>query len=343
MKKLVIKDIAEQLQVSKSTISFVLNGKARQHGISIKLENKILKYVEKVGYQPSRIAVGLSTGKSKTIGMLVEDISDPFFSSIARIVERSALSSGYRVIYGSTENDTVQAIDLLQAFRNHNVDGYIIAPPPGIENHIQELITDGFPVVVFDRDLPGLNCDKVLIDNFSGALQAVEHLVARQFKNIAMVTLLSRQNQMEERTNGYLKAIDDAGLVKKIKQIPYDQEKPKCVEVIRKFLAGQKATDAVFFSTNYLALSGIEAIRQLGLRVAEDIGIIVFDDNTNFELFSPSISAVAQPVKQIGEQVTQIMLNRLQSNTQAGFERVVLKTTLIARESTVNQVPALVK
>jgi LacI family transcriptional regulator len=148
---------------------------------------------------------------------------------------------------------------------------------------------------------------------------------------------------MEERTNGYLKAIDDAGLAKKIKQIPYDLEKTKCVEVIRKFLAGQKTIDAVFFSTNYLALSGIEAIRQLGLRIAEDIGIIVFDDNTNFELFSPSISAVAQPVKQIGEQVTQIMLNRLQANTQAGFERVVLKTTLIARESTVNQVPALVK
>lgn len=337
MKKLVIKDIAEQLQVSKSTISFVLNGKARQHGISIKLENKILKYVEKVGYQPSRIAVGLSTGKSKTIGMLVEDISDPFFSSIARVVERSALSSGYRVIYGSTENDTVQAIDLLQAFRNHNVDGYIIAPPPGTENYIRELVADGFPVVVFDRDVPGLNCDKVLIDNFNGALQAVEHLVARQFKNIAMVTLLSKQNQMEERANGYLKALNDSGLVQRVKQIPYDLEKSKCVEQIRRFLAGQKTIDAIFFSTNYLALSGIEAIRQLGLQVARDIGIVVFDDNTNFELFSPSISAVAQPVKQIGEQVTEIMLGRLQSNSPVDFQRIVLKTNFIARESTLNQ------
>ncbi|MFA6086784.1 LacI family DNA-binding transcriptional regulator [Mucilaginibacter sp.] len=335
-KKIGIKDIAEQLQVSKASVSVVLNGKARQYGISVALEEKILRLAKKVDYQPSRLAVGLSTGKSKTIGMLVEDISDPFFSSIARIVEKNAAAQGYRVIYGSTENDAVQTIGLLQTFRNHQVDGYIIAPSPGIDLHVSDLISDGFPVVVFDRSLPGIRCDKVLIDNFHGAFQAVSHLLANSFKNIVMITLLSKQDQMTERADGYAAAMKKYHLPEKVKAIGYEVEKSQCVQIIKKFLLANKNTDAFFFTTNYLALSGLQAIKELGLTISKNIGVIVFDDNTNFELFDPSISAVAQPIQEIGEQVTRIMLAILQGAPISEFETIILKTKLNLRSSSQN-------
>ena len=335
-KKIGIKDIAQQLQVSKASVSVVLNGKARKYGISDALENKILKFVKKIDYQPSRFAVGLRTGKSKTIGMLVEDISDPFFSAIARIVEKNAAANGYRVILGSTENDTDHTIDLLQTFRNHQVDGYIIAPPPGIDQQIRQLMDDGYPVVLFDRSLPTVDCSRVLVDNFDGAYQAVSHLIDNGFKNIAMITLISKQDQMAQRIAGYKEAMQKNGFTENIKAIDYDIEKFNCIRLIKKFLLSNKHTEAVFFATNYLALSGLEAIKELNLRVSQDLGVIVFDDNTNFELFNPSVSAVAQPIIKIGEKVTDIMLDLLETSDSHSFRQVVLKTKLEPRDSSVN-------
>src|SRR5205823_12757554 len=120
------------------------------------MEKKILNHVKKIGYQPNLVAKSLRTGKTKIIGMLVEYISDPFFASIAGVVEEKAYKHGYKIFYSSTENETKKAKALIQILRDRQVDGYIIAPPPGIEEDIQLLKADGFPVVLFDRYFPKL-------------------------------------------------------------------------------------------------------------------------------------------------------------------------------------------
>jgi LacI family transcriptional regulator len=333
-KKIVIKDIAEQLNISKTAVSFVLNGKAREHGISIKLEAEILKYVEEVGYRPNTIAQGLRTGKTKIIGMTIEDISDPFFSLIARMVEERAYAEGYRIIYGSTENDTTKTKDMLRVFRNHQVDGYILAPPPGVENDIRELLDEGFPVVIYDRTIPGIEVDTIIVDNHEAAYQATKHLIDNGYNNIAMITLVSEQLQMMDRQNGYEQMMQESDRPALIKRIIYHDKKEHCIKEIEDFLKKNRSLDAVFFATNYIAENGLEAIRNIGLNIPDDLAVIVFDDYTLFRLYSPAITAVSQPINEIADHVVSMMLNRLGSTEQIDPRKIVLKTKLVTRSST---------
>ncbi|WP_442587316.1 LacI family DNA-binding transcriptional regulator [Pedobacter sp. AW31-3R] len=334
-KKLAIKDIAEQLKISKTAVSFVLNGKARAQGISVVLEKRILDFIEKVGYKPSRMAQGLRTGKSNTIGMMVEDISDPFFSSIARRVEEVAYDNGYRIVFGSTDNDTIKSIDLIQLFRNHQVDGYIIAPSPGLDNEIQELINDGLPVVVFDRKSGEAKCDAVVVDNYDGTRKAILHLIENGYKNIAMITIVSEQHQMLDRLNAYQDLMDKYERPHLLKRVVFHVDKQKGIDSIQRFLEANKEVDAVFFATSYMAITGLQALKKMGRKVPQDIAVIAFDDYSSFDLFNPSITAICQPIQQISDEVINTMLNKLMARTEIAAEAAttVLETALLIRES----------
>ncbi|MVT08800.1 LacI family DNA-binding transcriptional regulator [Chitinophaga tropicalis] len=334
-KKLSIKDIAEQLNVSKTTVSFVLNGKASENGVSQAMQRKVLSYIEKVGYRPNKMAQGLRTGKSKTIGMMVEDISDTFFSTIARKFEEILTTKGYKIIYGSTENNTDVTKELIRVFRNHQVDGYIIAPPPGIEEDIKALIEDGVPVIIFDRPLTELDVDSVLVDNYRGAYKATQHLLANGYKNIVMVTLLSEQTQMRERERGYRQCVEEAGGKPAILKIRYHEKKEKAIADIEQYLKNNRKTDAVFFATNYLAENGLEAIANCKLAIADRIGVVVFDDSNWFRLFKPSITAISQPIEAICTEVTNLLMERLEQKKEIAPKAIVLPTNMIIRNSSV--------
>lgn len=334
-KKLGIKDIANQLNISKTTVSFILNGKAKEYGITPDLESKVLNYVKNVGYIPNKIAQGFRAGKTKILGMMIEDISDPFFSSIARATEEHAYNKGYQIIYGSTENDTRKAKDLILAFKNHGVDGFIIAPAPGIESDVSELLEDGFPIVIFDRPLGNINADTVLVNNFFASFSGVKHLVQEGYQNIALITLVSEQFQMIERQNGYLKAITDLKQSPIIKKIRYHSQREQSIVEIENFLKDNSAIDALYFSTNYIAENGLEAIRNLGLRIPQDVAVIVFDDSRLFKLHSPPVTAISQPITAIASHLVALMLTILTRTNDDGSspETVILDAELIIRAS----------
>lgn len=332
-KRLSIHDLARQLGVSATAISFVINGKASEKGISDELKKRILDHIEAVEYKPNLLAQSLRTGKSKIIGMLVEDISDPFFSSIARGVEINAYEKGYKIFYVSTENDPAKTKALLKVFRERQVDAYIIAPPPGIEADIQLLLDDNLPVILFDRYLPGLTTNNVVIDNFQGAHKAVEHLLINGFKNIGFVTLDSKQTQMRDRLDGYRQAVKDLNDTY-VLEIQYQSSEKDIVEKIKQFLSLNKNLDSVLFATNYLTSYGMKAINSLKLSVPTDLAIVSFDDNTFFELYSPSITAVAQPMDEISEKVVEKLMSCLNGNKNSDkTETIVLNTELIVRTS----------
>lgn len=335
-KRISIHDVARQLNISSTTVSFVLNGKAAEKRISPALEQKILAHVEEIGYQPNLVAKSLRTGKSKIIGMLVEDISDPFFSSIARTIEINAYKLGYRIFFSSTENETEKAKALLKIFRERQVDGYIIAPAPYLEQDIRQLLNDHCPVVLFDRFFPELETHNIIVDNYGGAHEAVAHFIANGFSNIGMVTLESGQSQMTDRLNGYLKAIEENRLKSYVQKIPYNQDDADIKKTIEAFIAANEEIDAILFATNYLAVAGVQAIADLNLLIPDNIGVIGFDDNTHFSLFRPSITAIAQPLQEMSEQV----INRLMQLLEPGAvpirpETIVLPVTLVVRESSI--------
>ncbi|WP_295122035.1 LacI family DNA-binding transcriptional regulator [uncultured Chitinophaga sp.] len=332
-KKISIYDIARDMSVSSATVSYVLNGKAAEKRISKGLEERILAHARELGYRPNMIAKSLRTGKTKIIGMLVEDISDPFFSSIAKVVEERAAQLGYRIFYCSTENDTTLTKGLLRVFRDAQVDGYIIAPPPGLEQDLQELQEDGYPVVLFDRFFDGLETANVVTDNFDGAYQAIRHFVENGCQQIGFITLDSEQVQMQDRLSGYDKAMEQSGLESLVLKVPYEIKHRNAAGKIKTFLEDNSHLEAVLFATNYLAIAGLEVMNDLHMQAPADLSVISFDDIKYFSLFSPSVTAVAQPVEAISEAVIQQLIDCLESSGTLEKKTTVLPVNLVVRAS----------
>ncbi|SHM50213.1 transcriptional regulator, LacI family [Chitinophaga jiangningensis] len=334
-KKVSIHDIAKALHLSAATISFVLNGKADEKKISGDVRKKVLDYIKKVGYQPNMIAKSLRTGKSNIIGMLVEDIADPFFSGISRGIESIAYHHQYKIFFASTENDVEKTRTLIRAFRERQVDGYIIAPPPGVEEEIQALMDDNVPVILFDRYLPVLNTSSVIVDNYAGAYQAVKHLKENGYAHIAFITLQSEQTQMMARLQGYHKAMEDRDCTPLVARIPYElSHHDSAAQLVAAFIKANDHIDAIIFATNYLAINGLRAISSLGLTIPENIAVVGFDDNTHFNLFSPSITAVAQPIEEIAQEVVLQLLSALSDEKENKKRRTVtLPVKLVIRNS----------
>jgi len=332
-KKLSIRDIGKELGISITTVSFILNGKAKEKRISEALTEKVLKFVEEVNFKPNMMAQGLRTGKSKIICLMVEDISNNLlFAQVARLIEEEAHNKGYRIIYCSTDNKKEKAIELIRLFRDRSIDGYIITPPEGIEKEIQSLLDEGIPVVLIDRNLPSLDCNHVVIENLNSTYEAISHLIKNGFKNIGFVTLDSDQMQMADRLGGYQKAIAEHGLKPHVKKVGFHDSSDQNVDAIASFLRENKNIDALFFSTNYIGVWGLQAIKSLNLRIPNDIAVISFDDQDLFKFYSPSITVVAQPVPEISSHIIRLMLNALEEK-DSGIHEIVLPAKLIVRES----------
>ncbi|NEU07402.1 LacI family transcriptional regulator [Flavihumibacter sp. R14] len=333
-KRLSILDIANSLDISSTTVSFILNGKAKEKRISDKLVEKVEKYVEDVGFRPNSLARSLRTGKSNIIGLMVESISNPFFANIARLIENKAYNNGYKIIYSSTDNDTTRTRELIRMFRERHVDGYIISPPEGIVDDIASLVSAGVPVVLFDRYLPGLDVDSVTIDNFESTYKAVKDLIRSGRRNIGFITVDSLQTQMQDRLAGYEKAIEEHGLAPHVKEVDFNQIPEKVIRHLTAFFRKEKDLDSIVFATNYLGISGLKTIRNIGLNIPGDISVIAFDDHDLFELHNPSITAISQPVDEIADAVINLLLNKLNKGSKPRKEQnVVLPAHLIVRDS----------
>jgi len=343
-KKLSIVDIANALNVSKTTISFILNGRAQEKRIGADLVEKVMKYVAEVGYKPNSLAKSLRTGKSNTIGLMVEDISNPFFANIARLIEDRAYKNGYKIIYCSTDNDTGKTQDLINMFRDRHVDGYIIAPPEGIEEDIESLIKDGMPVVLFDRHLPNIDADYIEVNNVLSTYNATRHFIDQGFKNIAFVTFASHQTQMVDRVKGYQDAIKSEGLKPTLKEIVFNQNEELIMNPLRNFIKENPELDAILFGTNHVGTCGLKIMQELGKKAPTDLAIISFDDHDVFELHSPPITAIAQPIEEIADNVISVLLEKL--NGQSADDKaqgIILKTDFKIRNSSLKVSPLIVK
>lgn len=327
-KRVSIKDIAKQLNISITTVSFVINGKAREKNISESLTKKVLELVAELNYQPNTLATSLRTGKTKIIGFLVDDISEPFFSGIARRIDEIASSLGYKILFSSTRNDTEKAIELLQIFKDRHVDGYIMALPEGLEEEVKKLIQTEAPVVLFDRYVQDVKTDYVIIDNLSSTYEATAHLIKNNYKKIGFVTIDTLQQQMVDRLAGYESAVEKYNLPAIVKKIKYVNSADSIEEMI-KFFKAEKQLDAVVFAANYICLDGLRTFRKLGIQIHKDMAVVSFDDFEILEFCEPPVTAIAQPLESIAENVMKILLNKLKKagksveNTQVSLPTIL--------------------
>ena len=342
-KRTLIHDIARHLDVSIATVSLVLNGKAKQSRISDALAQRVLAYVEEVGYKPNHLAKSLRTGKTHVIGLVVEDISNPFFATVAWLIEKQAFERGYRIIYCSTDNDTTKAKELISMFQDRHVDGYIIVPSEGLEDQISTILHENIPVVLFDRFLPELPTNYIVVDGAKGTYEATQHLFEQGFSNVAFVTTDSKQSQMEARLEGYMRALQEQGHSPRIKRVDTTHSE-NILEEIHSFILENRDCDAIIFSTNYLSIYGLEVIGKQKLRIPEDLAIVSYDDHDLFRLYTPAITVIAQPVEHIAKNVIDILLDELKHPTdrqEANYQTVVLPTSLVVRQSSVRSEAAI--
>ncbi|MCZ4242863.1 LacI family DNA-binding transcriptional regulator [Pedobacter punctiformis] len=335
--KILIKDIASQLNVSITTVSFVINGKAKEKNISDALAKRVLDLVEKLDYQPNALAKSLRTGKTKILGFLVDDISEPFFSGIARFIDEKASEMGYKILFSSTRNDQKKAIELLQIFRDRHVDGYIIALPEGLENEISKLIQTKKPVVLFDRYVPELKTDYVVIDNQGSTYEATQHLIDNGYKNIGFITIDTEQQQMIDRLAGYEQAIKEHNLSLHIKKLNYVNSADS-IKQMTHFFSTEEGLDAVIFAANYICMDGLRTFRQMEINILEDLAVVSFDDFELLEFCNPPVTAIAQPLEAIAERIMKTLLSKLNSDKGSSeYTESILPAVLNIRGSSLRK------
>ena len=338
-KKILIHDIAKHLDVSIATVSLVLNGKAKEKRISDLLAEKVLKYVEEVGYKPNQLAKSLRTGKTHVIGLVIEDIANPFFATIAALIEKKALARGYRILYCSTNNDPAKTRDLLTMFQERHVDGYILALPGGVEAEVRALVRGGKALVLFDRLLPGVQANAVVVDGATGMYEATQHLLSQGYRHIALFLPQSKQTQLAARAQGYAHALRERDLTPLVQEIAFPQEPEQILEEMLAFFEVHPGCEAVLFATNYLGVYGLEALRRLGRDIPSQMAVISFDDNDLFRLYSPPITVVAQPMEAMAEDIISTLLTSLENPSETGrIVQLQLAPQLVVRSSSIRPV-----
>jgi len=334
-KIITIKDIAKAANVSVTTVSFVLNNKGEKMGISTEVIKKVLKVADEMKYRPNMIASSLRTGKTRSIGLIVENISNQFFSELARVIEREAIQLNYRVFYCSTDGDDTRAVELVDSLLQANVDGFIITPTASMKSTIDRLSELKRPVVLIDRYFEGQNVSHVVLDNLDGAYTATRYFLDKGLKKIGFVTTLSELVQMKLRKQGYVDALNEVGLYdeSRILDLEYHITEEERIEKIANFLDTVSDIDAVLFGANYLSLAGLQSFKKLGLKIPKDKAVISFDDHDSFRLHSPSITVLSQPIEEMGKKTVWLLMMQMDDLSKFKVEKEKIKGRLIIRES----------
>ncbi|MGO4878156.1 LacI family DNA-binding transcriptional regulator [Pedobacter psychrotolerans] len=333
MKTLSIKDIAVEAGVSITTVSFIINGKARNKSISEAVIKKVEKIIAESGYKPNQIARSLRTGNSNIIGLIIEDISNSFFSRIARLIEDKAYKKGYKIIYSSTENNVEKAKELINMFKSRKVDGYIISPIKGLEEDIQQLLTDQKPVILFDRSLPGLDTNYVGADHFKATYESIASFIKQGRRRISLITTDIDVAQITARLEGYQKALEDHDIAydeNLVLKVHFNQEEDETRLQMEKLFRTVE-TDAILFATNYLAISGLKVLKQTGQKIGKNLSVMAYDDHEVFELHTPGISAIQQPLEEIAEATIQLILRQLSSKTKLDNQQIIFPAKIVQR------------
>jgi LacI family transcriptional regulator len=336
MKKIFLKDIAKELNVSKTAVSLVLNNKGDENNISQDTQQKILAYAKEHNYVPNQLARGLSRGKSETIGLIIPNISDTFYSKIAGFIERKAKELGYTVIFSSSYEDPKKEAELIRSMLNRQVEGLIIASTQQNQQEIQALKDVNFPFVLFDRHYPESETDYVVVDNFGGTKIATEHLLKLGRRRIGFVTLEPGLQAIKERLHGYKDALDTFNVyaskefVKELSPKEYEQEMGLAIQELIKF---PNAVDSIVFSTHYLTAIGLRELKRLKVKVPGEVAIVSFDELSAFDLVDPPITSVIQPAVDIGNIAVDILVDKIEGNNQVMNDKRVLDTKLAIRKS----------
>ena len=309
-----LKDIAQALNLSKATVSWVLSGQGNARGISEERIKEVQEYAAKVNYCPNRLARSLFTGTTQTLGLIIPFIGDTFFAQIAQAVEIEAEKQGYVLTICSYRRDGQREIRLIQILREKQVDGLIIVPSEKTQDIFGQLLCEKVPFVLIDRCFPQLKTNYVIFDNTGGSYRLTESLIRRNCRKIAYINTDVHLSVMGLRLKGYISALEDNNMSfdnNLYVEISTDNYLNETNEKIEYLLKNVPDVDGIVFSTHYLAIETIRCFTQMKIPYREQFKIASFHSNTALEVLVPDITIARVMIEEMGRAAVNILLENI--------------------------------
>jgi LacI family transcriptional regulator len=336
--KATLKQIAKELNVSVSTVSKALNDSPE---ISEQTKTKIKEYAKLKNYKPNVIGLNLKNRKTKTIGVIIPNILNSFFAKVFSGIEKVADEKGYNVIMCISNESLEKEAHTLEMLSNGTIDGFILSVSEEAQkqnnyDHFKEIINDGTPIVMFDRTAEGIDCDKVIVDDFDSALDSTQRLIDLGCKNIALLSSVDNLSVGKLRFEGYLKALEKNKIpVNTNLIIRTDSEEDLKVQMEEVF--AKNKIDGIFALEENDSVAALRMGLKKGYKIPEELCIIGFADGIlASRRLSPSLTTVSQHGIEIGEEAAKLLIKRLEdvSEEEPPYETKVIKTVLKERETT---------
>ncbi|WP_116789681.1 LacI family DNA-binding transcriptional regulator [Flavobacterium psychrotrophum] len=337
-RQVTLKQIARELDVSISTVSKSLRN-SPEIGEDTRL--KVQAFAKLYNYKPNNIALSLKNKKTKTIGIIIPEIVHHFFATVISGIEQVANEMGYNVIVCLSNESFDKEVINMEMLATGSTDGFIMALSKETQqkkdfHHIQEVINQGMPVVMFDRVTNDVLCDKVIIDDQLAAYEAVDYLVGKGFKNIGLITTVDYVSVGRLRTDGYINALSDHDMAIDDELIVKIEDIDGCASKIEMLLRDKKP-DAIFAVNELFAVTALKLAAKMGIRVPEEMQVIGFTDGIISQYSSPSISTVSQNGVVMGGRAAKLLIERLEKEEEPETEQYrteLVETHLVLREST---------
>lgn len=330
MKRASIKDIARIAGVSVATVSYVLNKKEGSR-ISEATQKKILEVAQSINYTPNKIAKSLKMSKSKLIGLIVADISNDFYSNIARSIEDEAMKLGYTLLIGSCDENPEKFAKLTELFSEQQVDGMIVAPVVDSDDAINKLIREEYPIVTIDRYLKNIDLPGVMINNFEISEQICDHLLLKDFDELIYVGYDTELPHLLDRQNGFDKRAQESDISIKRILTGIHRITEEVHQQLRDKLDLSKKT-AIYFSSNKLGIAGLRYLIDNNIKVPENVSLVAFDETEAYYLFPTEVSFVRQPLEELARESVKLLDNQINSYAKEG-KRVTFQAKFIERSS----------
>lgn len=328
-----LKELAALLNISVSTVSKALND---SHEISENTRIRVKELATKLNYKPNRIAQQLKTNKTKTIGVILPTVTNPFFAEVLHGIEMAATNNDYDIIVCLSNETLHKEKRSLELLSNGSVDGFIMAVARESQvknesNHIKETINNKLPVLMFDRVVKDIDCNKVIVDDFKSVYEATEHLIInQQRKNILLVSNIEELSVGKLRIEGYTKALEDHKLKPEILKL--DHAVDLDVEnKIYNYLKENEAIDAILSVDHVTGIVAINMAKKLGRNIPEDLSVVGFGYEHTQLLSSPKISIIHQKAHKIGEMSTKLLIDTIND------EDLKLQTIVVPSELKLNE------
>jgi LacI family transcriptional regulator len=325
-----VHDVAKRAGVAPITVSRVINNSGY---ISDVTRKRVEASIKELGYVPNTLARGLRSKQTNTLALVVTDITNPYFTLMARGVEDVAGASNYTVIYCNTDESETKEEKYANMLAQRQVDGVLLVPAGGNGKTIKFLETNRINVVVLDRRVSGVKADFVCSDSKDGSYRLIKLLIGLGHKRIAIITGPKTVSTAVDRVTGYKQALTEAGLIE-CEFIYYGAfNQQSGYELTKQLMAQSPKPTAIFGANNFIMLGIIKALSELQLEVPEDVSVVGFDDFPESMLVRHFFTAAIQPAYEMGRLATELLLKRLMGELSDGFQRVFLPTEIIERES----------